>query len=80
MRQVAHDSVAVTIRILHTISALAPFLKTPAQVEELKTQADLTREGFDRRVASRDLEDIDRAYAEAKHALAALTQASIDAP
>ena len=80
MRQVAHDSVAVTIRILHTISALAPFLKTPAQVEELKTQADLTREGFDRRVASRDLEDIDRAYAEAKHALAALTQASVDAP
>ncbi|MFZ0706321.1 MAG: DUF2254 domain-containing protein [Candidatus Korobacteraceae bacterium] len=80
IRQVAHDSVAVTIRIFHTISAIVPSLKTAAQVEELKAQADLTREGFDRKVASRDIEDIDRAYAEAKHALAAFTQANVEAP
>ena len=80
IRQVAHDSVAVSIRIFQTIVALVPFLKTPTQVEELKAQADLTREGFTTTAASRDVDDIDRAYVATKKALAALTQASIDAP
>ena len=73
IRQVAHDSVAVTIRIFQTIVALVPFLKTPAQVGELKAQADLTREGFTATAASRDVDDIDRAYAATKKALAAAT-------
>ena len=80
IRQVAHDSVAVTIRIFHTISALVPFLKTPAQVEELKAQADLTREGFITTAASRDADDVDRAYAAAKQALAAATHADVAKP
>jgi uncharacterized membrane protein len=78
IRQVAHDSVAVTIRIFNTIVALIPFLKTAGQVEELRAQADLTREGFGIKVASRDLKD--RAYAEAKQALAACSRPDIAVP
>jgi hypothetical protein len=46
-------------------------------VEELKAQADLTREGFITTAASRDVDDIDRAYAATKKALAAVTYADV---
>ena len=63
IRQSAQSSVAVSIRLLEAIGAVAPFVGNVRALDALKDQADRVRNGIQRdRCADADLDDIDRSY------------------
>src|SRR4029077_16628994 len=45
LRPIVKNSVGLTVYLLQAISALVPFLSTPAQFLELRAQAELIHEG-----------------------------------
>jgi uncharacterized membrane protein len=72
IRQVATGSPMLTIRLLHTMAAIAPFMPTIADGRTLRKQAELTFEGFSPDAVSGDRADVAAAY---QRAITALTRA-----
>jgi uncharacterized membrane protein len=69
MRTVARNSVALTVRLLESITALAPFLRSSGERIELAAQAELIREGFSFHAVHHDRYEVEAAYVAALHAL-----------
>lgn len=70
LRPIVKNSVALTVCLLQAISALAPFLNTPAQFLELRAQAQLIRDSACLEASVRDRSAIDEAYLSARQSLA----------
>lgn len=70
LRPIVRNSVALSVCLLQAISALAPFLNTPAQFLELRAQAQLIRDSACLEANVRDRSAIDDAYLSARQSLA----------
>ena len=69
LRPIVKNSVALTVYLLQAISALVPFLSTPAQFLELRAQAELIHDGACLGACLRDHFAIDDAYLSARRSL-----------
>jgi uncharacterized membrane protein len=69
LRPIVKNSVGLTVYLLQAISALAPFLSTPAQFLELRAQAELIHDGACLGACLRDHSAIDDAYLSARRSL-----------
>jgi uncharacterized membrane protein len=69
IRQVARNSPMLSIRLLNTISGIAPFMQTAAQKAALLSQADMAFEGLALDMVSRDRADVAAAHQRALQAL-----------
>jgi uncharacterized membrane protein len=73
LRAIVKNSVGLSVYLLQAISALAPFLNTPAQFLELRAQAELIHDDACLDVSLRDRSAIDDAYLSARRSLSCLT-------
>ena len=75
LRAIVRSSVGLSVYLLQAISALAPFLNTPAQFLELRAQAELIHNAACLDVSLRDRSAIDDAYLSARRSLSCLAPA-----
>src|SRR5207248_1627591 len=73
LRPIVKNSVGLSVYLLQAISALAPFLNTPAQFLELRAQAELIHDDACLDASLRDRSAIDDAYLSARRSLSCLT-------
>jgi uncharacterized membrane protein len=74
LRPIVKNSVALSVYLLQAISALAPFLNTPAQFLELRAQAELIHDAACLDASERDGSAIDEAYLSARQSLSCPTR------
>jgi uncharacterized membrane protein len=74
LRPIVKNSIALSVYLLQAISALAPFLNTPAQFLELRAQAEMIHDGACLDASLRDRSAIDDAYLAARRSLSCSTR------
>ena len=75
LRAIVKSSVGLNVYLLQAISALAPFLNTPAQFLELRAQAELIHTAACSDVSLRERSAMDDAYLSARRSLSGLAPA-----
>jgi uncharacterized membrane protein len=75
LRAIVKSSVGLSVYLLQAISALAPFLNTPAQFLELRAQAELIHTAACLNVSLRERSALDDAYLSARRSLSCLAPA-----